>query len=48
MYDDQDGDSEETLKMNEAKMPQGCRSIMEVMCVNKYEYAILDSGRLFN
>ena len=48
MYDGQDGDSEETLKMKEARMPQGCHSVMEVMCVHRYEYAILDSGRLFN
>lgn len=48
IYDSQAGDSEEILKMKEAKMPQGCHSIMEVMCVQRYQYAVLDNGRLFD
>ena len=47
VYDASERDSEEVKKMKEKKMPKGCKSIMEVMGVRRYEFAIFDEERLF-
>jgi len=47
VYDANEGDSEDVKKAKEMKMPKGCKSIMDVMGVRKYEFAVFDEGRLF-
>ena len=47
MYDVSEEDSEEIKRAKEMKMPKGCKSIMDVMGVRKYEFAVFDEGRLF-
>ncbi|RPB27232.1 hypothetical protein L211DRAFT_834917 [Terfezia boudieri ATCC MYA-4762] len=46
VYDASEGDSEEVKMMKEMKMPKGCRSIMDVMGVRNYEFAVFGE-RLF-
>jgi len=47
VYDPSEGDSEEVKKRKEMKMPKGCKSIMDVMGVTTYEFAVFDEERLF-
>lgn len=48
VYDPEEADTEKITKTKAAKMPTKCSSIMDVMGVRRYQYAVLDSGRLFH
>ena len=46
VYDDAKGGDATSVHV-EMNMPKGCATIMDVMGVRRYEYAVMDEGRLF-